>query len=109
MSAFTALIAPDESVFEYLNGRRFAPTGNDWELALAAWQNLASDEDALFDSELTVDAGDVAPTVTWGTSPQHALQIGDPVTAHSDIAALTTRKRSAERRGGKECGRTGRS
>ncbi|MET4578069.1 3-isopropylmalate dehydratase large subunit [Ottowia thiooxydans] len=74
-SAFTALIAPDEKVFSTLQGRPFAPSGAQWDEAMASWRNLKSDEGASFDVELHMDVSDLAPMVTWGTSPQHACGV----------------------------------
>ena len=74
-SAFTGLIAPDETVFDYLRGRPHAPQGAMWDAAVAAWRALRSDDDAVFDREIEVDAGDIAPMLTWGTSPQHAVAV----------------------------------
>ena len=71
------MIAPDDTTFQYLHGRPFAPKGADWDRALARWRALPSDADAHFDRELELDAGALAPMVTWGTSPQDAA----PVTA----------------------------
>lgn len=73
--AFSAIVAPDEAVFAYLQGRPFAPTGADWDAAVLAWRALVSDEDALFDAELSFDAAEVAPMVSWGTSPQLVVPI----------------------------------
>jgi 3-isopropylmalate/(R)-2-methylmalate dehydratase large subunit len=69
------LIAPDETVFDWLRGRPFAPAGADFEAAVRDWRMLASDDDALFDQEVLLDASEVRPTVTWGTSPEHAAAI----------------------------------
>jgi len=63
------LVAPDETTFEYLKGRRFAPKGNEWEAAVARWRDLPSDAGAKFDKILKIDACDLAPFVTWGTNP----------------------------------------
>jgi 3-isopropylmalate/(R)-2-methylmalate dehydratase large subunit len=71
------MIAPDDTTFQYLDGRPFAPRGADWDRALARWRALPSDADARFDREVELDAGALAPMVTWGTSPEDAL----PVTA----------------------------
>ncbi|MET0207805.1 MAG: 3-isopropylmalate dehydratase large subunit [Burkholderiaceae bacterium] len=86
-SAFTGLIAADATTFAYLNGRPHAPRGEDWDRAVAAWQDLRSDDDAAFDLETRFDAGTLAPMVTWGTSPQHAVGIDDVVPAPSGDAA----------------------
>jgi 3-isopropylmalate/(R)-2-methylmalate dehydratase large subunit len=67
--ARAGMIAPDETTFAYLKGRRFSPKGAAWDEALAHWATLASDEGALFDRELHIDAATLTPTVTWGTSP----------------------------------------
>jgi 3-isopropylmalate/(R)-2-methylmalate dehydratase large subunit len=74
-SAMTALIAPDETTFSYLRGRRYAPQGALFERAMGVWRGLASDPGARFDHEIVFDAGEVSPMVTWGTSPQHAVAI----------------------------------
>ncbi|NIM71401.1 MAG: 3-isopropylmalate dehydratase large subunit [Xanthomonadales bacterium] len=72
-SAFTGLVAPDRATLDYLRGRTFAPTGALWEVAEHHWHSLASDADAVFDRELEIECSAVRPTVTWGTSPQHAV------------------------------------
>ena len=69
------MVAPDEATYAYVKGRPFAPSGEAWERALAYWKTLPSDPDAVFDREVTMDAAQIAPTVTWGTSPQDALPI----------------------------------
>jgi 3-isopropylmalate/(R)-2-methylmalate dehydratase large subunit len=69
------MVAPDETTFKYLAGRPFSPAGALFEQAIEAWSKLPTDEDAVFDREVVVDAADVAPIVTWGTSPQDALPI----------------------------------
>lgn len=74
-AAFTAIVAPDDKVIEYLRGRTFAPSGVHWNLALEAWNALPSDQDALFDAELSFNSSTVAPMVSWGTSPQHVIPI----------------------------------
>ncbi|MEQ9331604.1 3-isopropylmalate dehydratase large subunit [Thalassobaculum sp.] len=71
------MIAPDDTTFDWLHGRRHAPQGAGWDAAVADWRSLASDPGAAFDREVALDAAAIAPTVTWGTSPEHAL----PVTA----------------------------
>jgi 3-isopropylmalate/(R)-2-methylmalate dehydratase large subunit len=69
------MVAPDETTFAYLRGRRFAPKGADWERAVADWRGLATDEGAAFDREVAIDAREIAPVVTWGTSPEDAAPI----------------------------------
>src|SRR5580700_5048446 len=67
--ARAGMIAPDETTFAYLKGRRFSPQGADWDAAVAHWKTLPTDEGATFDRELHIDAATLAPSVTWGTSP----------------------------------------
>ncbi len=73
--AQTGIVAPDETTFAYLDGRTNAPRGAQWDKALAYWRTLPSDPDAVFDQELAVAAADIAPTVSWGTSPEQAASI----------------------------------
>lgn len=80
-SAFTALIAPDDAAFEYIEGRPFSPKGAAWDDALTHWRTLHSDGDAVFDTEIGVDASEVSPMVTWGTNPQQASAIDGRVPA----------------------------
>ncbi|MAG98237.1 MAG: 3-isopropylmalate dehydratase large subunit [Alphaproteobacteria bacterium] len=74
-----ALVAPDQKVFDYLRGRRFAPKGARWTQALIAWRALHSDPAARFDREVRIDAGTIEPMVTWGTSPEDAIPISGRV------------------------------
>lgn len=83
-AAMTGFVAPDDAVFDYLKGRRFAPTGALWEQALATWRDLASDTGAVFDCEIAIDAVTIQPMVSWGTSPQSAVGIGGSVPAQPD-------------------------
>lgn len=73
--ARAGLIAPDEKTLAYLKGRPMAPKGADWDAAAAYWKSLHSDEGAKFDKSITIDAADIAPSVTWGTSPEDVLPI----------------------------------
>jgi len=73
--ARAGLVAPDETTFAYLKGRPYAPKGAAWEQAVAYWRSLPSDPGARYDREVRLDAGAIAPHVTWGTSPQDALPI----------------------------------
>ena len=73
------MIAPDATTFDYLKGRPFAPEGEAWEQAMAWWQTLSTDAGARFDCEVTLDAAEIAPTVTWGVSPEEALPIDQRV------------------------------
>ena len=85
-SAFTGIIAPDNKVIDYVRGRPFAPQDEYWEQAEANWRALRSDPDARFDRELEIDCADIAPTVTWGISPQHALPVTGTVPSPVDAA-----------------------
>ncbi|CAD5254370.1 MULTISPECIES: 3-isopropylmalate dehydratase large subunit [unclassified Imperialibacter] len=75
MGARGGLIAPDEKTFEYIKGREFAPKGADWDKAVAKWKQLYSDTDAKFDKELTYDASDIEPMITYGTNPGMGAKI----------------------------------
>jgi 3-isopropylmalate/(R)-2-methylmalate dehydratase large subunit len=70
------MVAPDDTTFEYLHGRPFAPAGRLWEQALTYWKTLPSDDEAVFDRELAIDGLSIEPMVTWGTSPEDAVPIG---------------------------------
>ena len=78
-SAFTGLIAPDDATLDYVAGRPYTPVGDQRDAATAYWRQLSSDDGAVYDKELRVDLADVEPTVTWGTSPQHAVGISGRV------------------------------
>ncbi|MGI9500463.1 MAG: aconitase family protein, partial [Geminicoccaceae bacterium] len=69
------MVAPDETTLAYIRGRPFAPQRELWDQAACYWSSLRSDEGAAFDREVTIDAGEIAPIVTWGTSPEDALPI----------------------------------
>ena len=90
-AAFSAIIAPDQTTFGYLSGRPFAPTGETLARAKEQWSRLASDPDARFDVELSVDASHVAPMVTWGTSPQQVVALDSAVPAFAE-AGLDARE-----------------
>ena len=75
MGARGGFIAPDETTFAYLKGREFAPKGEDWEKAVAYWKTLKSDDDAVFDKELTFRAEDIEPRITYGTNPGMGIGI----------------------------------
>jgi 3-isopropylmalate/(R)-2-methylmalate dehydratase large subunit len=77
--ARAGMITPDETTFAYLEGRRFAPKGADWERAKEEWSKLATDPGAVFDRELTIDAHELSPYVTWGTSPGMVVSVIDTV------------------------------
>ncbi|HEX2547004.1 MAG TPA: 3-isopropylmalate dehydratase large subunit [Ramlibacter sp.] len=77
--ARSGLVAPDDTTFEYLAGRPFAPQGADWDAALARWRRLPSDADAAYDREVHLDAEAIEPMATWGSSPEHGIAIGGVV------------------------------
>jgi len=84
--ARAGLIAPDDTVFEYLKGRPMAPKGEEWDAAVAYWRTLETDAGAQFDKSVTIDAATVAPTVTWGTSPEDVVPINGAVPAPESFA-----------------------
>jgi 3-isopropylmalate/(R)-2-methylmalate dehydratase large subunit len=89
--ARSGLIAPDEKTFAYLKGRPYAPTGEDWDKAVAWWRSLATDPGARFDKSYVIRAEDIQPTVTWGTSPEDTSAIGGFVPAPEDFADASKR------------------
>jgi len=91
------MVAPDATTFAYLKGRPYAPKGSAFDQAVEAWSMLASDEDAAFDREVTLDAAGIAPIVTWGTTPDDALPIDSnvPDPARESDAARATYIREA--------------
>jgi 3-isopropylmalate/(R)-2-methylmalate dehydratase large subunit len=94
--ARAGLIAPDETTFAYIKGRPLAPKGADWDKAVAYWKTLPSDTGARYDAEIVINAADIAPQVTWGTSPEQVL----PITASVPDPAKEkdeSRKKSIER------------
>ena len=93
--ARAGLIAPDQTTFDYIKGRPMAPTGDEWEKAVAYWKTLASDEGATYDKEVVLEAKDIAPTVTWGTTPEDVLPITASVPSPSDFADDAKQKATA--------------
>ncbi len=93
--ARAGLIAPDETTFEYLKGRPHAPRGGMWELAVAEWKKLRSDEGARFDKVVRIEGEKIAPVVTWGTSPEDVVPITGTVPHPEDFEGP---KREAVRR-----------
>jgi 3-isopropylmalate/(R)-2-methylmalate dehydratase large subunit len=84
--ARAGLIAPDETTFAYLKGRPYAPKGADWDAAVAYWKSLATDPGATYDKTVVIDAADIAPSVTWGTSPEDVVPITGTVPAPDSFA-----------------------
>ncbi|MFY9263551.1 MAG: 3-isopropylmalate dehydratase large subunit [Actinomycetaceae bacterium] len=94
--ARAGMIAPDETTFEYIKGRPHAPQGEQWDEALAYWKTLHTDDDAVFDAEVELDADTLEPFVTWGTNPGQGVPISASVPDPLDIADETERA-AAER------------
>jgi 3-isopropylmalate/(R)-2-methylmalate dehydratase large subunit len=90
--ARAAMVAPDETTFAYVKGRRFAPQGTDWDTAVARWRELVSDPGAVFDKTITLDAAQLVPFVTWGTNPGMVV----PVTGR--VPQLNREHNDADRR-----------
>ncbi len=82
--ARAGVIAPDETTFAFLKDRPYAPTGDDWEAALAAWRGLDTDPGATFDQVLAIDATDVTPYITWGTTPDQSIPVTGTVPTPAD-------------------------
>ncbi len=83
--ARAGLVAPDEKTFEYLKGRPMSPKAGAWEQAEAYWRTLPSDEGATYDKEVTLNAADIVPQVTWGTSPEDVVPITATVPSPDDF------------------------
>ena len=83
--ARAGLVAPDYKTYQYLKGREYVPSGNDWDKALAYWKTLSSDEEAQFDRVVTLDAAEIAPQVTWGTSPEQVVAVNGRVPAPEEF------------------------
>ncbi|MGO1945904.1 MAG: 3-isopropylmalate dehydratase large subunit [Brachybacterium alimentarium] len=83
--ARAGMIAPDETTFEYVQGRPHAPRGADWDEAVEYWRTLRSEDDATFDAEVHIDADDLEPFVTWGTNPGQGLPLSASVPAPEDF------------------------
>jgi 3-isopropylmalate/(R)-2-methylmalate dehydratase large subunit len=81
LGAKAGLVAPDQTTFDYIQGRKFAPTGDDWDAAVAYWSTLKSDDDAQFDAVVTLQAADIKPQVTWGTNPGQVIAVDEPIPA----------------------------
>ena len=90
--ARAGLVAPDQTTFDYLKGRPKSPKGGAWEMAVAFWKTLPSDEGARYDKEATLKAADIAPQVTWGTSPEDVVPITGKVPAPESFASEDKQK-----------------
>ena len=92
MGARAGMIAPDDTTFEYLAGRHFAPKGASFDEAVAQWRNLATDEGAQYDRQLILDAADIVPQVTWGTNPGMVLDVTGVIPDPADMTDENKRK-----------------
>ena len=86
MGARGGFVAPDDTTFKYLKGREYAPKGKDWDEAMAYWKTLKSSDDAVFDKELTFDAADIEPRITYGTNPGMGIGITESIPTLDSIA-----------------------
>ena len=91
MGAKAGMIAPDATTVEYMKGREFSPKGEAWEQAVADWAELTTDEDAVFDATVVLEAGDIAPQLTWGTNPGQVVAIDGVVPNPADEQNATAR------------------
>ncbi len=89
--ARAGLVAPDETTFNYLRGREFAPTSAEFDTAIADWKTLRTDDGAVFDKEVTIDASKLSPHVTWGTNPAQVVALNGRVPSPSDYSDATER------------------
>ena len=90
--ARAGIIAPDHVTYEYLKGRPMCPSGDEWDQAVEYWDSLKSDKDAEYDQTIVIDAKDIAPTVTWGTSPQDVAPVTGTVPTLDDESLTPARK-----------------
>ena len=95
MGSRAGLIAPDYVTFDYLKGREYAPKGKDWDEALIQWRELKSDEDAVFDKEVTFQASDIVPRITYGTNPGAGIPIDGTIPCLEDVAEEERQQLSA--------------
>ena len=90
--AKAGMIAPDDVTFDYLQGRDQSPSGADWDAAVADWRTLVTDEGAVWDKEVVIDAATISPQVTWGTNPGQVGSIDDTIPSPDDFDDDTTRE-----------------
>ncbi len=98
MGARGGFVAPDETTFEYIKGREYAPKGEEWDKAVAYWRTLRSGDDAVFDKELSFDAADIVPRITYGTNPGMGIGIDERIPALDEVpeAARTSFAKALE-------------
>ncbi len=94
--ARAGMIAPDETTFEFLKGRPHAPTGDEWDAAVAHWKSLVTDEGAVFDTEVRIDGSALTPFVTWGTNPGQGLPLGETVPDPAEIVDAEAAQAAAD-------------
>ena len=87
MGSRAGIIAPDETTFAYLKGREYAPKGEEWDKAVEYWKTLRSDDNAVFDKEVTYHAEDIAPRITYGTNPGAGIAIDGTVPTYDSVSA----------------------
>ena len=92
LGAKAGLIAPDQTTFDYIKGRKFSPQGADLDAAITYWQTLASDNNAEFDAIVTLDATTIKPQVTWGTNPGQVIAVDEPIPAPESFSDLVEQK-----------------
>ncbi len=88
MGAKAGLIAPDATTFAYLQGKTYAPTAEHWDAAVAYWQSLYSDADAVFDKVVKIDGSQIKPQISWGTNPEQVIAIDQPIPSPDDFTDL---------------------
>ena len=88
MGARGGMVAPDETTFAYIKGRSYAPKGKDWDDAVAYWRTLRSDDDAVFDKEVRVDAADIEPMITYGTNPGMGIGISSSIPTEEEMSEV---------------------
>ncbi len=88
MGSRAGLIAPDETTFKYLKGREYAPKGADWDMAVASWRELHTDDDAVFDKEVTYYADDIAPRITYGTNPGAGIAVDGTIPTYDGMSDM---------------------
>jgi len=94
--ARAGLIAPDDTTFEYLQGRDHAPSGSDWDAAVADWLTLATDDDAVFDREIVLNGADIVPHVSWGSNPGQVMRM-DSTIPDPDLFEEPSQREAASR------------
>src|SRR5690606_29992039 len=96
LGAKAGLIAPDQTTFDYIKGRKFSPQGNDLEAAIEYWATLKTDDNAKFDAVVTLNAADIKPQVTWGTNPGQVIAVDETIPS-PDSFSDPVEKASAEK------------